>query len=123
MLFTIFQRSDSMVYWIARPLGIRTIPGSPPLVSKNSFVDKKLGSERKTCTLKFQGNSSSYQTKASRRTEKLGAILAYDWNQASSRENISNLSLEIEKWQKKNKKNKKTKTRPRERARGQKGDI
>ena len=56
-----------MVYWIACPLSIRTVPGSPPLVSNNSFVDKKLASDRKTCTLKFQGNSSyiSYQTKAS----------------------------------------------------------
>ena len=62
MRFEPLMCSDSMVYWLARPLGIRTVPGSPPLVSKNSFVDKKLGSEWKTCTLKFQGNSSSYQT-------------------------------------------------------------
>ena len=59
-----------MVYWLARPLGIRTIPSSPPLVSKNSFVDKKLGSDRKnTCSWKFSANSSSCQTKATKRTE------------------------------------------------------
>ena len=34
MLFEPLMCSDSMVYWLARPLGIRTIPGSPLLVSK-----------------------------------------------------------------------------------------
>ena len=39
----------------------------------------------KSCALKFQGNSSSYQTKASR-LGKLAAELASYWYKASERE-------------------------------------
>ena len=62
---------DSMVYWLARPLGKRTIPGLPPLVSNNSFVEKKLASDRKNLHLEVSRKFKFllYQTKASKRTE------------------------------------------------------